>query len=316
MKHLLAVWLLALLLLPGLALAQDLDEGGYTILDLAATACVAPDGTLEDFDEGGTVPEGFAQRFLLSLGVSSLESEQERRDYLEDFIAAPLPDLAQADENAVLIPAGLQVMSIDLDEDGDAAMVIGQLYAIDAQQNMRYLDARAVAEIQRSDASPLGWQLHRFVIGQELLMEDAAQEYFSGMTVEYYNAACGFAIQYPAIFPEESILEDQTGVNASLPDTGVSFFARREEKTQTIDALLKEKKQEIPSLETNMDEMTGCVRTRYVTGEGQVVIDFYLEGETAVYHAGLIFPEEAQAEYAPYVEYMMNSLTADELGLG
>lgn len=65
-----------------------------------------------------------------------------------------------------------------------------------------------------------------------------------------------------------------------------------------------------------MDEMTGCVRTRYVTGEGQVVIDFYLEGEQHLYHAGLAFPEAAQAEYAPYVEYMMNSLTADELGLG
>lgn len=316
MRHSLIALLLALLLLPGLALAQDLDEGGYTILDVAATASLAPDGTLEGFDEGQTVPEGFAQRFLLSFGVGTMESAQERRDYLDDFIAAPLPDLAQIDEKAALTMAGLQVMSIDMDEDGDAAMVIGQLYAIDAQQHMRYLDARAVAEIQRSDASPLGWQLHRFAIGQELLMEDAAQEYFSGMTVEYYNANCGFAIQYPAIFPEESILEDQTGVSAALAEAGVSFFARREEKTQTIDALLKEKKQEIPTLETNKDEMTGCVRTRCVTGEGQVVIDFYLEGESAVYHAGLAFPEEAQAEYAPYVEYMMNSLTADELGLG
>lgn len=316
MKHWLVVWLLVMLLLPGAALAQDLDESGYVLLDLAATACIAPDGTLEGFDEGEMVPEGFAQRFLLTFGVGALENGQARREYLDDLIAAPLPEMTQFDERAEIARGGLQLMSIDLDDDGDAAMVMGQLYVIDQMQNMRYLDARAVAEIQRSEGSPLGWQLHRFVIGQELMMEDAAQEYFSAMMVEYYNAAWGFAIQYPAFFPEESILEDQTGVSASAAELGVSFFARREEKTQTIDVLLQGKKQEIPSLETNMDEMTGCVRTRYISDEGQVVIDFYLEGESALYHAGLIFPQEAQAEYAPYVEYMMNSLSADELGLG
>ncbi len=316
MKYRLAALLLALLLLPVCAQAQEMDESGYVILDLAATAAIGPDGALEGFDEGQAVPEGFAQRFLLCFGVGAMGSAEERQRYLADYLAATLPDMTQADANAALTMGGLQVMSIDMDESGEAAMVIGQLYRIDEQQNMVLLDARAVAEIHRSPQSPLGWVLHRFAIGQELLMEEATEAYFAGVTVEYYNAKHGFAVQFPAFFPEECILEDEDGVNASLPEDSVSFFARREPKAETIDALVEHKKKENPALETNMDEMTGCVQTRYVSGDGQVVVDLYLEGEEGIYHAGLSFPEEAQAEYAPYVEYMMNSLTADELGLG
>jgi len=316
MRYTMAALLLALLLLPVCALAQEMDESGYVILDLAATAAIGPEGALEGFDEGQTVPEGFAQRFLRCFGMGEMDSAAERQRYLADYIAAPLPEMEKVDGNADLTMGGLQVMSIDMDESGEAAMVIGQIYRIDEQQNMILLDARAVAEIHRSPQSPLGWMLHRFVIGQDLLMEEATEAYFAGVTVEYYNAKHGFAVQFPAFFPEECILEDEDGVKASLPEDGVSFFARWEEKSETIDALLENKKKEIPALETNKDEMTGCVQTRYVSGDGQVAVDFYLEGEESLYHAGLIFPEEAQAEYAPYVEYMMNSLTADELGLG
>jgi len=49
MKHKMAALLLALLLLPVCALAQEMDESGYVILDLAATAAIGPEGALEGF---------------------------------------------------------------------------------------------------------------------------------------------------------------------------------------------------------------------------------------------------------------------------
>lgn len=315
MKSKLLIWLV-ILLMPVCALAQELDAVGSVLLDLAASAAVGPEGKPEGFDSGDHVPAGFAQRFLMTMGMDSLEEAQERRAYLSLFLAAPVPDMEVLAEDMVLTRAGMQIMSVDMDEDGQAAMVIGQLYRMDAQQQMVMMDARAIAELHRSEASPLGWQLHRFVIGQELMMEEAAQAYFEGATVEYYNAQYGFAVQYPALFPEESVEEDAYGVNAELPEEKVSFFARWEEKTKPMNELIEGKKKEFPSLSANINESTGCICMQYVHADGVREIHFYLEGEQAVYHAGITFPEDAQNVWAPYAEYMMNSLTADELDLG
>lgn len=306
----------AALFLAGMpALAQELDAGAYVLLDLAAVSAMSPEGSIEGFGEGEAVPEGFVRRFLTLMGIGALTGEDQAR-YLADFLAVPVKAGEAVPADEPLMMGGLQVMSVDMDEDGRAAMVIGQLYRIGLGQQMELMDARVLAQLHRSEGAPLGWKLHRFALGQELLMEEAAQAYLTAQTIEYYNAGYGFSVQYPALFPEESIIEDERGIAGELPERGMSFFARREEKTYALSELVEEKKKEIPALETNMNEMTGCVRTHYVSAEGLYVTEFYLEGEDALYHAGLTFPADAQTEYAPYAEYMMNSLSADELGLG
>ena len=75
----------------------------------------------------------------------------------------------------------------------------------------------------RSDASALnGFRLVGFSSGTDLNMEEAFMEYNADTVVEYVNSKLGFTLSYPAVFDDELLKEDETGVSAELPDKSAS----------------------------------------------------------------------------------------------
>lgn len=330
--------LLCLVVAGGAARAEDtIFSALQPLMDLTASAALRVGETPETITPGGTLSKAFVYNFFLlgqqadpALGISSdlLGDTEAQRAYLASAFAAQPPELTgilNLGETYVYI--GVRPMAADESEDGSAIRIIGDLYQADKPLDgmteseyaqVRWLDKRAVVEMHRDETAPGGWKLYAFSVDAELQMEDAAQAYFTKTMVEYISTECGFSLQYPAVFTEDTLQESADGVSAALPDGTAGFFARRmsNENGWTLSELLDAKKQETPDAETNMNEISGCVRLVSQRSDGNIQADVYIVTDAWIYQAQLVYAPALASDFTLYSDYMMNSFTASELGMG
>lgn len=336
-----AALLMCLCLLLGMAGGARAEENVVSamqpLMDLTAAAAMRVGETPETVTPDSALSQSFVYSFFLlgqqadaSLGITAemLNDTSLQAEYLGRAFASPLPELNgimafEQDYDYI----GVRVMATDVSEDGTAAKIIGDLYQSfkplegmteTEYSQVRWLDKRAVVEMRKDEAAPGGWKLISFNVDAELQMEDAAQAYFAEIMVEYINTEKGFSLQYPAVFKEELLKEIDGGVSASLPDGTASFFAKRAKNDAgwTLDTLLAGKKQENPAAETNINDISGCGRMVTTLADGSTQVDLFIVTDQWVYQAQLIYAPSLAKDFALYSDYMMNSFTADELGIG
>lgn len=281
------------------------------LLDAVTTAALGSDDEVTSLTEEEALTASFARRIMTALAMSGLQSDEAA---LDAVTAMPLPDLSMpALTDAYLTPHTLRIMSADVSEDGGAAMLIGEVM-VEGEPAGR----RAVIELRRSDASPVGWEICRFTVGDAALEEAMSEEFFAQTMVEYMNAAYGYSIQYPAIFTEDMIVATPSGVQAELADGSASFSVTRVENDGklTMDEVLAQETINNPGAQVSVDEITGAGRSVLTDEEGVTHVAVFLVSEGSIYQAELNYPQAREADFAQMADYMMNSFSADELGLG
>ena len=307
------------------------------LIDLTASAALRVGEEAERIAPDGVLSQAFVQNFFLlgqqadpALGISGqlLTDTAAQEDYLRHSFVCGGAAAGTLQENATSFDyVGVRVMVVDESEDGSAMRVMGDLYQANRAlagmteaeyAAVRWLDRRAVIDLRRSADAPCGWQVYAFSLEAELEMETAAQDYFTKTMTEYMNPELGFSLQYPAVFGEDCVRETASGVEGSLQDGTASFLAERtsNDAAWTLETLMAQKKQENPAAETNINEVSGCGRQLTALEGGGTRMDLYIVTEAWVYHAQLCFDASLTKDFALYIDYMMNSFMADELGLG
>ena len=326
MKRLLA-WLLALCLAAPAALAETIDYAQvWPLVNATATAVMLAG---ENISPENTMSAALVQR-LLQAGVQQGLIDESAQDaawqesYLAAAYAAPfaaIGDTAEAEDYAYY---GVRLMAMDESDDDSAVRLLGDVYqADDCLENLtdeqyarvQWLDRRAVVELRRSAAAPGGWQVYSFSLDAEWEMEQAAQDYFASAMAEYVNAEWGFSMQYPAVFTEEHVTVGENGISGELPEASFSVTRLVNDQGWTIESLLEARKQETPGAETNINDMTGCGRLTVSAG-GQVQVVILAVTQGYIYQAEVRYQQSQAKDFALYCDYMMNSFTVDELGLG
>lgn len=218
---------------------------------------------------------------------------------------------------------GVRPMGAELSPDGDAVVVLGDLYRADAQLDkltpeqygeVEWLDQRVVVQLQKDD-SRSGWKVISFRVDAELLMENAAQAYFEETMRSYYSQQLGFYVQYPALFDE--MQENDLGMQAVTKDGQAAFLAERTANREklSLNALVERMQQQHKEAKVTINEASGVARLTY-TEEGVTTADVYAASDAWIYHVQLRWTDDLTADFVVYSEYVMNSLSVDELGIG
>lgn len=216
---------------------------------------------------------------------------------------------------------GVRPMAVDESEDGSAVRILGDVYLAEGQleqltdeqyARVQWLDRRAVVELRKSGDA---WQVTSFALDAELEMEQAAQDYFTSAMVEYVDAERGFSIQYPAVFGEDAVTVDENGIFGQVENASFQVSRTANENSWTTETLLASKKQETPGAETNINDITGYGRLDARVGD-EVLVCILIVTPEAVYQAQLRYHQSLSKDFSLYSDYMMNSFTVDELGLG
>ena len=290
--------------LPGLAEGTEPFDAERVapLLDAIATAALGADEATVLLEEETPLTEAFLARLTQALQHGGLDAGA-----LSSLVAMPVTASATGADAAE--PLTMQVLTQSVSGDGDAAMLVGEAVRADGTAT----GLRAVIELRREDASPVGWKLYRFTVGDTALEEELLEGYIAQTMMEYMNAACGYSIQYPAIFTEDTIVETATGIQAALPDESASFAVSRIDNAEglTLEGLLQ---RGLPQAWIN--EATGSVQSRETDEAGVVHVAVFLVSESYIYQAELNFPQDQAGEYETYADYMTNSFSADELGNG
>ena len=296
---------------PGMAQGvQDFDAAQVApLLNAVTSAAMGADGESVFLEEDETPPEGFLPRLSKALADQGIDVGA-----MGNLIAMAVSDQGTA---ADVAPLTLRVLTVNQSGDGDAAMLVGEAIGADGQT----LNWRAVIELRREDASPVGWKLYRFVVGDTALEEELLGGYFTETMMEYLNADCGYIIQYPAIFTETMIVQTATGIQAALPNDSASFAVSRMENSEglTLETLLQRELAKNPQgaqPQAWINEELGNVQSLETDGEGISHMAVYLVSERYIYQAELNYPENQAETYRQYADYMINSFSADELGHG
>ncbi|MGN0779709.1 MAG: hypothetical protein ACI4MJ_11205 [Aristaeellaceae bacterium] len=342
MKHTitrLMTLLTALCLLAGGAAAEDVPDFSamLPLLDLTASAALRVGEKAETITPDGTLSEAFVYNFFLlgqeadaSLGITAqmLLEPQAQQAYLSRAFAAQCPTLngiLAFEESYPYI--GVRPMASDMSAEGDAVVLYGDLYQADKplsamteEEYMRvtWLDRRAVAELRKDADAPNGWKLYSFSLEAELMMEEAAQSYFADTMVEYMNADLGFALQYPAVFTEDTLTEDANGIAGTLADGSASFYARRRanEDGYILSSYMAQLMQEAPGASVAINEASESGRLIRQWEDGMTQVDIVIVTDRWIYEAQLCYAPALAADFALYSDYMTNSFMADELGIG
>lgn len=278
------------------------------LLNAVTSAALGADEAVTFLEEEEALTEAFLLRLSKACADNGLDAST-----LGDLVAMPLPGQSAGAEASVAALT-LQVLTVNQSGDGDAVMLVGE--AVDASGQT--LDQRAVIELRKDDASPLGWKLYRFTVGDTLLEEELLEGYFSETMMEYLNADYGYIIQYPAIFTEDTIVQTSSGIQAALGDESASFSVSCLENFDglTLEALLQNEQALDPTAQVSVDEATGSGKSVVTDEEGVTHVAVFLVSEDYIYQAELNFPKDQAEEYMSYADYMINSFTAEELGHG
>ena len=288
-------WVVALVMMLGCAMAaaeQTADlEALYPLMDLVCAAALDAQGE-DDYaivvpdSEGELTPE-FVQAFIRigqtrgeSVGVTAamMTDTAAQKTLLSSIFDAQLPEMSGTEFTDVT-----------------------------------WLD-RGIFTF-RSDAGALnGFRLVGFSSGTDLNMEEAFMEYNADTVVEYVNSKLGFTLSYPAVFDDELLKEDETGVSAELPDKSASFFARRIQNTDQSDlqSYVNVIASGLNGAKATVNDMNNYGTVAYTTDDGYTVFDVYLVSENYIYQAELKFLTEKSGDYSMYCSYLENSFASEE----
>ena len=280
------------------------------LLNAVTSAALGADDAVTLLEEEESPQEMFLPRLVGALEANGLDANAAG-----SLIAIALPEPIGEGTNVAALT--LEVLTVNQSGDGDAVMLVGEALSPDGQP----LSQRAVVELRREDASPVGWKLYRFTVGDAALEEELLEGYFAETMMEYLNADCGYIIQYPAIFTEEMVVQTATGIQAALPDDTASFAVSRVENEEKLDAeglcqRERAKSTEEVSLTVSINEETGSVQSFEIDEEGTAHMAVFLVSESYIYQAELNYPQDQAEQFEQYADYMINSFSADELGHG
>lgn len=277
------------------------------LLDAVATAAMSAPEELRELKGDEPMPSAFLSGLLAALEANGLPADPEA---VSGMFAMALPEIPDA---ADVAPVAMTVLTADVSEDGDAVMLVGTITAEEGGEPLS-----AIVELHQDEASPVGWKIYRFSMNDMQLVEDITGGFFAATMVEYINAACGYSIQYPAIFGEALIIENVNGIQAELEDGTASFSVTRLDNADglTMEALLAAEQEADPTAEVTVDEITGSGRSVVTDEEGITHVAIFLVSGQYIYQAELNYAQDQAEIYAQYVDYMVNSFSADELGQG
>lgn len=219
--------------------------------------------------------------------------------------------------------AGMQIMLASGDESTQTQQLMLELYHIDEDYYLRneesLLNANwygsALAEVIRDEYAPFGWKLVSWGSADDL--EDGSLDRSSDMPElrEYINERLGFSVMYPALIPQESLKETETGVQAQSADGKLTFSVNISDTPDatlesTLEAMLKP---EDSVVETYPEQQ---YFTLSFTQNGQVTTQMVLVagGKTAT--ASLTYPADEMETYAVYASCMVNSFALTALSVG
>lgn len=339
--HRVSALLVALcVLLCGVAVAENQAEADlealYPLMDLVCAAGYDPTaGTvLMVPDSEGVLEISFVDAFIRlgqargALGITgdTMSDPAAQTALLQSIFAAQLPKtelVVAADVGTQYI--GFKPVTVNNTGDAGSLQIVGEMYmAPKALDQLAESDFPQVLWIDRaiftfqSDASALnGFRLMSFSTGLDLNAEEEMQAYYENITVEYVNTNLGFVVLYPAVFTDDLLVEDATGVSAALPDNSVCFFARRTENTtgNTLADHVAAVSAELPGavVDVNEELSNGTV---FYTADGYAVLDVYVVTKDYVYQAELRYLTTLMSEYSMYNDYLLNSFNVDELAAG
>lgn len=225
---------------------------------------------------------------------------------------------------------GFRPVTSQMNDEGDAIIIIGDLYRAKAQVytlspaeygKAQWLDRRAVVILRRDQSATPGWSLEDITYDEQLQMEDAVSRYFADTMSSWVSDEGECSLQYPAVFGVLKPSKDSdgcTGVSAALPDGTASFFiGSRANTDQTLSTMDEAMRQKNPTAEFTRNDASGVLRVTSLSADGaRVTADYFIVTGPAVYHAVMSWDASLNADYLRYSDYVMNSFCADELGIG
>ncbi len=333
-----ALLLTLCLMLGGVSLAEETAdlEALYPLMDLVCAAAYDPTiaTTLVIPDSEGVLEISFVDAFIrlgqarnvLGITGETMADPAAQTALLQTIFDAQLPQT----EMVVAADVGTQYMGflpgvINNTGEAGALQIVGEMHTAPKPYSQRtetefnqvvWID-RAIFTFQADPNAMGGFRLMNFSNGLDLSMEEEMQAYSENIAVEYVNTNLGFIVHYPAVFTDDLLLEDATGVSATLPDNSVSFFARRTENTTgaNLSELVTATAADLPGAVTDVNEELGYGTISY-TVDGYAVYDVYVVTKGYVYQAQLRCLTSLLSEYSMYQNYLLNSFGVDELAAG
>ncbi len=322
--------------------APALSKADFEALDplMDLVACTVISSNADDPeaipDGEGTLSAGFVnalfglwQKADPSLGLTQdvVSSPDQMSAFLAKTFAAKAPTPVAVKEATELKGfIGFHPVTVNTATDANGIQIMGEIYQSDKPlkqltdleyKQVHWLD-RGIFTFQSDSKAMGGFLLTGFSVGTELKMELALQNYFEDILVEYVNTGLGFRVQYPSLFLDESLREDEAGVSAELSDGSASFFAKRADNVNQ--ANLKDYVETIANgitgstAQVNDELRYGTVT--YTTDDGFTVFDTYVVTDKYIYQAELSYQTSLSKEFSMYTTYLENTFMVDEVSMG
>ena len=224
---------------------------------------------------------------------------------------------------------GFRPVTSQMNAEGDAIILMGDLYRAEAQidtlspeafARVNWLDRRGVVVLRRDQSALLGWSMESMTYDDTLQMEDMVAVHFAETMTPWVSADGACSLQYPAMFGTLTPQQDadgRTGEGAALADGSASFFVGCRPNTQgeTIISLDEALRKAEPTADLARNDATGVLRITRQKGS-KMQADLYLPTQDMVYHAVMTWDVTRNVDFLRYSDYVMNSFSADELGVG
>lgn len=340
----LAIFMTLGMLLGGMtgAWAQSVSTSEFEalapLMDLVACAVMSDQSEVPEAIPGaeGSLSEGFVNSLMSlwpladsSLGLTKevAADPQQQAAFLNRCFSAqhpPLQPVTQPMEISSYI--GFRAVTVNTATDTGGIQIVGEIYS--APKPLTQLDdadhpqvkwlEKGIFSLQNDSSAIGGFRIAGFSVGTELDMELAIQDYFDSILVEYVNTNLGFSLQYPSVFTDDLLVEDEDGVSATLPDGRATFFAKRVENVNQSN--LRDYVDVIANgitgsrAQINEDFRYGVVN--YTTDEGYTVFDVYIVTDKYIYQAELSYKTSLSKEFSMYNAYLENTFMVDEVSVG
>ena len=309
------------------------------LMDLLASAAMGTTSEEHPFQSvpgaEGTLDSEFINAFFVlgvyaspSLGITKamLADTAQQAQYLGAVFSAQVPELRPlTDKTPFNGHIGFLPVNVNTAAETGGIQIMGEIYwaprplgELTDYAEVQWLDERAIYTFQEDSAAMNGFLLSGFSTGTDLSMEDAMQGYFQAIAVEYFNAQLGFSVQYPSVFTDDILVEDATGVSASLPDGSASFFAKRIVNANNADlnTYISGIAGGIPGAQFDIREDFQSATLTYTTAEGKIVFDVYIVTDNYIYQAQLSYPGTQDSKFHMFKTYMENSFMATDAIVG
>ncbi len=336
-KLLSCVLALCLMLTVPAALAEDLQtelESVYPLLDLVCSAASQLDDGLATLSPDFPMSQEMAGA-LFAIGsaipatkMPAASDAAAQTQYLQSNFSEGTVFGVTAAEG--FVPAegytGFRPMASDTGAEAGSIQVVGEVYhaakpyrdlTADEKLAAKW-DEPAVFLLKTDDTALFGYRIISFSFGSVISMESVMADYFTSILMEYENNSLGFSVQYPALFDEDTLTDDESGLYGKLPSGEASFFATRKtnDAADTMDSLKAKLEQQpnVKSVAINAD--FGYLTVQTLSEDGTVSFDVYIVTADYLYQANLTYKQEFADKYQMYTTYLENSFIAFEVSVG